>query len=194
MSNDTLPLVLVVDDTPKNLQLVAEILSRAGFEPALAQDGPTALVSAARDKPDLILLDVLMPGMDGFEVCRRLKADPVTQGIPVIFLTAKTESGDILAGFERGGVDYVSKPFRVQELLARVKVHVELRKAQQEIRILRGFLPICSHCKKIRDEKGRWHPIEGYIAEHSEAQFSHSLCPDCVRTYFPDFHQEMGDG
>jgi len=187
MSESSSPLILVVDDTPRNLQLVAEVLAREGFEPALATDGPSALAFAAQEVPVLILLDVLMPGMDGYEVCRRLKADPVTQAIPVIFLTARAESDDILAGFEAGGVDYVTKPFRAPELLARVRAHVHLRLAQQEIKVLRGFLPTCSHCKKIRDESGQWQPLEAYITARSEATFSHGLCPECVGLYFPDF-------
>jgi CheY-like chemotaxis protein len=178
------PLILVVDDLPQNLDLLVHVLEREGYELILATDGAQALDIAAKEMPELILLDILMPDMDGLEVCRRLKSDSSTQDIPVIFLTAKAE--EILTGFEVGAVDYVTKPFRIPELLARVHVHVELRRAQGEIRVLRGFLPTCAHCKKIRDEQGTWFAIETYITEHSEAQFSHSLCPDCVPIYFPE--------
>ena len=180
------PVILAVDDTPRDLELLATILRREGYEVALAVDGPEAVDMAAKGMPDLILLDILMPGMDGIEVCKRLKANQATQAIPVIFVTAHAGSDEIITGFEVGAVDYVTKPFRIPELLARVHAHVELRQAQHEIHTLRGILPTCAHCKKIRDEKGTWHAIETYISQHSEAQFSHGLCPDCVPLYFPD--------
>lgn len=183
------PLLLAADDTPRDLKLLAKALEREGYDLVLAANGVQALECAKTRKPDLILLDILMPGMDGIEVCRRLKADPNTQGIPVIFLTAQAKSIEILAGFEAGAVDYVTKPFQIPELLARVRVHVDLRRAQQEIRTLHGLLPTCAHCKKIRDEQGIWHGIETYISARSEAQFSHGLCPDCIPMYFPDAHR-----
>jgi CheY-like chemotaxis protein len=184
------PLILAVDDTPSDLDLFATILGREGYNLALAKDGLQALDMAAKEKPDLILLDILMPGMGGLETCRRLKADPATQDIPVIFVTANSGSDEVLAGFEVGAVDYVTKPFRIPELLARVHVQAELRRVQREIRSLHGILPTCAHCKKIRDEKGIWHSIESYISQHSEAHFSHGICPDCIPIYFPDAHAD----
>jgi sigma-B regulation protein RsbU (phosphoserine phosphatase) len=178
--------ILAVDDTPSDLELFAALLGREGYTLALAKDGPEALDMAAREEPDLILLDIFMPGMDGIETCRRLKADPATQDIPVIFVTGTSRSDEVLAGFEAGAVDYVTKPFRVPELLARVHVQAELRRVQREIRTLRGILPTCAHCKKIRDEKGVWHSIESYISQHSEAHFSHGICPDCISIHFPN--------
>jgi len=185
-------LVLVVDDTQRDRDLLSAVLEREGYEVLPAVDGAQALDLAARMKPALILLDILLPGMDGLEICRRLKADPATAGVPVIFLTGQSGSGQILAGFEAGAVDYVTKPFRMLELLARVHVHVELRRIQNEVRVLRGILPTCSGCKKIRDEQGAWHAIESYITQRSEAQFSHGLCPDCIPIYFPDFPDPEG--
>ena len=183
-------LILAVDDTPSDLELFATILEREGYSLALAKDGLQALDIAAKEKPDLILLDILMPGMGGLETCRRLKADPATRDIPVIFVTANAGSDEVLAGFEAGAVDYVTKPFRIPELLARVHVQAELRHVQREIRTLHGILPTCAHCKKIRDEKGTWHSIEAYISQHSEAHFSHGICPDCIPIYFPDAHAD----
>ncbi len=129
-------LILAVDDTPSDLELFATILEREGYSLALAKDGLQALDIAAKEKPDLILLDILMPGMGGLETCRRLKADPATRDIPVIFVTANSGSDEVLAGFEAGAVDYVTKPFRIPELLARVHVQAELRHVQREIRTL----------------------------------------------------------
>ena len=190
MEHAKLPLILAVDDAPENLDLLATIFAREGYALITAIEGHQALDLAAKEKPDLILLDVLMPGMDGIEVCRLLKADPSTSGIPVIFLTAQSKSGEMLAGFAVGAVDYVTKPFQVPELLARVHVHLELRRVQHEVRTLRGILPTCAHCKMIRDEQGKWQPIESYITQHSEAKFSHGLCPTCLPAYFPDFKKD----
>ncbi len=183
------PIILAVDDTPEHLELLAKVLAGDGYEPCLAADGLQALERAATAKPDLILLDVLLPGLDGMEVCRRLKADPATLEVPVIFLTCKSDYSDILAGFEAGAVDYVAKPFRIPELLARVRVHVELRRATQENRTLRGILPTCAYCKRIRDEQGAWHTLESFVTGHTEARFSHGICLDCIPMYFPDFEK-----
>jgi DNA-binding response OmpR family regulator len=176
-----------VDDTPEHLELLGKVLEGDGYEPCLAANGLQALEWVAKAMPDLILLDVLMPGLDGMEVCRRLKAEPATREIPVIFLTGKSDAIDILAGFAAGAVDYVAKPFRMPELLARVRVHVELRRARQEIQTLHGILPTCAHCKRIRDEQGAWHTLEAYVTGHTEARFSHGICPACLPVYFPDF-------
>ena len=187
MEHPQRPLILAVDDTRSDRELLVQILEPQGYEVAQATEGDQALALAAGIQPVLILLDVRMPGLNGLEVCRRLKADPATQAIPVIFLTGQSTGDQILEGFKAGAMDYVTKPFRVLELLARVHVHVELWRARQEVRTLRGILPTCSHCKKIRDEHGDWLAIESYISQRSEAQFSHGLCPDCLPLYFPDF-------
>ncbi len=124
--------ILVVDDTPANIQSLAAILKDKGYQISVATNGKQALEVLARVKPDLILLDVMMPEMDGFETCRRLKATEQWRQIPVIFLTAKTEIADIVGGFELGAVDYVAKPFNAHELLARVSTHLtidELRRS-----------------------------------------------------------------
>jgi len=118
--------VLIVDDIPANLNLLSEALTPEGYEILGATSGEMALRSAARAFPDLILLDIVMPGIDGFETCRRLKADPKTANIPVIFITVKDEVEDIVTGFQVGGVDYITKSYRKEELLARVKTHLKI--------------------------------------------------------------------
>lgn len=125
--------LLIIDDNPVNLGVVVEHLEDAGYEVLVALDGEEALKRAIYSKPDLILLDVMMPGVDGFETCRRLKADAVTADIPVIFMTALDDVSDKIAAFQAGGVDYVSKPFQPEELLARVRTHLALRRAQLEL-------------------------------------------------------------
>lgn len=118
--------ILVVEDTPANIQTLAAILKEKGFQLSVATNGRQALEVLGRVRPDLILLDVMMPEMDGFETCRRIKANESLRDIPIIFLTAKTEPADIVAGFELGAVDYVGKPFNAHELLARVNTHLTL--------------------------------------------------------------------
>jgi len=125
--------VLIVDDNPDNLKVLGNILKEQGCSPAFANNGAKALHSVQKKQPDLILLDIMMPEMDGFEVCKRLKQDAATQEIPVIFLTAKTESEDIIAGLELGAVDYVTKPFNLKELMTRVNTHLELKSAKEEL-------------------------------------------------------------
>jgi diguanylate cyclase (GGDEF)-like protein len=117
--------ILIVDDNPANIDILLELLST--FDVRAALDGTSALEAVHEELPDLILLDVRMPGMDGFEVCRRLKEDPKTKDIPVIFLSASSDSDSIIKGFDLGGVDYVTKPYLVREIVARVQTHLKLR-------------------------------------------------------------------
>lgn len=127
------PLVLIVDDIPKNLQLLSGILSSHKYQISFASNAVSALEVAIKSQPDLILLDIMMPEIDGFEVCKRLKEEPITKDIPVIFLTGRVESEDIVKGFELGAVDYITKPFNAVELLSRVKNHIELKKSRDKI-------------------------------------------------------------
>jgi PAS domain S-box-containing protein len=125
------PTILIVDDTPTNVGVVAEYLEDHGFRAIVAQDGEEALQRAALVQPDLILLDVMMPGLNGFETCRRLKALARTKAIPVIFMTSLTETEDKVTGFAVGGVDYVTKPLQIEEVAARVRLHMALRAAEK---------------------------------------------------------------
>jgi signal transduction histidine kinase len=125
--------ILIVDDTPVNLQAMAEILTEQGMLVAVAQDGDEGLARAELISPDLVLLDVKMPGLDGFDVCRRLKAINKTRDIPVIFMTALNETEDKVMGFRVGAVDYITRPFQTQEVMARITAHLTLRKMQEEI-------------------------------------------------------------
>lgn len=166
-------LILAVDDKPHNLQILGKLLAENGYEVGMAQSGEQALNFVKKSKPDLVLLDIMMPGMDGYEVCRRMKSDVSLKFIPIIFLTAKCDAEEVVKGFEIGGNDYVTKPFNSPELLARIKTQVELK-------ILKGLLPMCAKCKKIRDDEGFWKQVDQYIEEHSEITFTHGICPDCL--------------
>ena len=125
--------ILIVDDAPINVKLMSDMLSKAGYQIVPETNSHQVLVDAQQENPDLILLDIMMPGLDGYEVCRQLKSDETTRDIPVIFMSALTQTNDKLKGFEAGGVDYVTRPFKQKEILARVEVHLALRQAQQAL-------------------------------------------------------------
>jgi DNA-binding response OmpR family regulator len=220
--------ILIVDDAAENLTLLTDTLVPAGYAVQSASSGELALASIANPLPDLVLLDVRMPGMSGFDVLQRLKARDDCRSIPVICLSAITETDQRVEGLRLGAVDFISKPFQVDELLARVQTQLELRRlrvqleqqaaglqrandqlreeaaqrnrtehelreknaqleaALAKVKLLSGLLPICSNCKRIRDDKGYWSQVELYVQEHSEATFSHGVCPDCLKTLYPD--------
>jgi YesN/AraC family two-component response regulator len=154
----------------------------------------------------------MMPGMDGLEVVRRVRAAETDRPPYLIMLTTKGEKADIIAGLEAGANDYLAKPFDAGELRARVEVGRrlvetqnalaekigELRRVLAEIKTLRGIVPICAGCKKIRDDNGFWQQVEVYVRDHSEAEFSHGLCPDCIKRLYPEFNgdktQDYGQG
>jgi diguanylate cyclase (GGDEF)-like protein len=127
------PCILIVDDNSENIRLLGTLLSLQNYRVVAAQNGQQALKALETIDPDLILLDIMMPVMDGFETCKRIKADPKNEDLSVIFLTAKTESKDILRGFELGAVDYITKPFDIPVLLARVKTHVKLHQYYRKL-------------------------------------------------------------
>lgn len=200
--------ILIVDDTPANLRLLTGILAEQGYKLRPASNGQMALQAAQVQPPDLILLDIMMPEMDGYQVCRILKTDERTRHIPVIFISALGETIDKVAAFLIGGVDYITKPFQVEEVLARVETHLTIGRLQQElqfknqelarqnlelqqrnnelqealatIKTLSGIVPICAWCsRKIQDEQGEWVRLEAYLETHSEVAFTHGMCPDC---------------
>ncbi len=173
------PLIMIVDDNSQNIKVLGSILEGNGYDTAVFLNGESAIEFAKTEDPSLILLDIMMPGMDGFEVCEELKRNMGTTSIPIIFITAKAETEDIVKGFDLGAVDYITKPFNSSELLARVRTHVEMK-------ILKGLIPICSKCKNIRDDKDHWTNVERYIQENSQALFSHSLCPNCTEDLYGD--------
>jgi len=185
--------LLIVDDYPENLTILYKTL-RDDYEIIGANNGPDALrLVLSAPPPALILLDIMMPEMSGFEVCRALKEQDSTREIPVIFLTALTEEYSEAKGFALGAVDYITKPFKPSILKHRISTHLELKAGKDElvrknheleealnkVKELSGLLPICMMCKKIRDDKGYWNQLESYISEHSEVLFSHGICPDC---------------
>jgi adenylate cyclase len=146
--------ILIVEDTPANIQALAAILKEQGYQTSVATNGRQALEFLERGRPDLILLDIMMPEMDGFETCRRIKASTAWREIPIIFLTAKAETVDIVRGFELGAVDYVAKPFNAHELLARVRTHLTLDRLNRENqRLLLNVLP-AEIAERLKKQEG----------------------------------------
>jgi signal transduction histidine kinase len=127
--------ILIVDDTPANLGVLVETLGAAGYRLMVAEDGEEALAQTVQTQPDLILLDVMMPGIDGFETCRRLRAREITREVPVLFMTALNETADKVKAFAAGGVDYITKPIEHEEALARVRIHLSLRRLRRELEV-----------------------------------------------------------
>lgn len=179
MSQDLFKHLLIVEDNPANVQVLAGILDREGYEVSVCMSGEQALEFLSRQAVGLILMDVNMPGIDGYETCRRLRERPPLKWVPIIFLTARIEPDDVVRGFQAGGMDYVGKPFQPEELLARVRTHLELRKAREEVAELRALVPVCAWCRKVRSDKGVWQTVEEYIKDHSAASISHGICSDC---------------
>jgi DNA-binding response OmpR family regulator len=139
------PTIMIVDDTPANVGVLGWYFEENGFRVVVAQDGEEALERAQFVQPDLILLDVMMPGIDGFETCRRLKMMPGAKEIPVIFMTALSDTNEKISGFKAGGVDYVTKPCQIEEVLARVNTHLSLRTMQKKLE---------EQNRKLREESG----------------------------------------
>ena len=196
--------ILIVDDSPANIETLNETLENE-FDIYFATDGNDALQKVHLLGPDLILLDIMMPVMDGFEVCRRLKENEQFRDIPVIFITALDQPEDESKGLVLGAADYVTKPFNPDLVLLRVRNHLklknqrdtlelrtlELEKVLSEIKVLQGIIPICAYCKNIRDDQGYWNQVEKYVSDHSEAKFSHGICPACFENEMKELESKL---
>ena len=197
--------VLIAEDDAISRRLLQATLERWGYDVLVTEDGASAWAVLERpDAPPLAILDWMMPDLDGVDVCQRVRALGGRTVPYLILLTAKGRRQDVVAGLDAGADDYVTKPFDREELRARLKAGVRivelqhalaervraLEEALAQIKELRGLLPICAYCKKIRSDQDYWQEVEGYITEHSAAQFSHSICPDCYeRVVRPELEQ-----
>lgn len=198
--------VLIAEDEAVARLLLEDLLLEWGHEVIATVDGTSAWEHLqSEEAPKLILLDWQMPGLDGVEVCRRVRGMQRTQPPYVILLTARQDKASIVCGLEAGANDYVSKPFDPEELRARVNVGIrmldlqqtlaerirELEETQAHVKHLQGILPICSYCKKIRNDQNYWQQVEGYISQHSDVMFSHGICPDCLPKVMEAAMREM---
>jgi phosphoserine phosphatase RsbU/P len=186
--------VLIAEDNSTTRSLLEGALRDWGFDVVATRDGTEAWEALVeREPPEIMLLDWTMPEMDGIEVCRRARQLAGCRHSYVILLTARDRTDDIVTGLQAGADDYITKPFEPAELHARLQVGVrvvelqkrlgqrvaELESALRQVKQLHGLLPICSYCKKIRDDHNYWQQVEAYVSSHSNAQFSHGVCPDC---------------
>jgi CheY-like chemotaxis protein len=188
--------VLIAEDDPVFRRLMETKLIKWGYETIVTNNGVSALETLEKeDAPLLAILDWIMPEMDGAEVCQRIRKSSQLRPAYLIPLTAKGRSIDIIEGLQAGADDYITKPFDEEELQARIKVGVrvmglqrllsdrvkELETSLKRIKQLQGLLPICSYCKKIRNDQNYWQKVETYISEHAEVKFTHGVCPECYQ-------------
>jgi two-component system cell cycle response regulator len=240
--------ILIVEDSPTQAAQLKYMLEQHGYRVSVAKNGEAALASTRQDKPTIVISDVVMPEMNGYELCQHIKTDENLRDTPVILLTQLSDPQDIIRGLECGADNFITKPYDEDFLLSRIKyilvncelrqstiytemgmeiffagqkhfvtsdrmqildllfsmfenviqknreleqANKELKAALETVKTLRGLIPICSNCKKIRDDKGYWHRVEVYIQEHSEADFSHSICPECTKKLYPDVYTRM---
>ncbi len=254
-SHDSHPkdiLILVVEDSPTQAQKLLYYLEEEEFKTHWVNNGKEALefLDGTPTPPTIIVSDVIMPEMDGFQFCAHIKNLQKYSAIPVILLTTLSEPQDVIKGLECGADNFINKPYDKEYLVSRInyilsnlklrnikfpregttmgleifvagkkyfitsekmqildllfstydaviqkneelqRLNRELKKANESIVALKGLIPICSHCKKVRNDDGFWEQVEVYISEHSEADFSHSLCPNCIHTLYPDLYKE----
>lgn len=189
--------ILIAEDERVSRRLLEVTLTGWGHEVIVTEQGEEAwAILQQEDPPSLAILDWMMPGMDGIEICRRVRQRKNSSPTYIVLLTAKSSKANIVEGLIAGANDYVTKPFDRNELRARLHVGktvldlqqklagrvIELEEALGQVRVLQGILPICSYCKHVRDDKDYWQSVECYISEHSEAKFSHGICPSCYES------------
>lgn len=266
--------ILIVEDSSTQALYLQGMLERAGYRISVVHNGQAALDFLAEHEPTLVISDIVMPGIDGYELCRRIKSDARLKELPVVLVTFLSDPADILKGLECGADNFITKPYvdkmlvsRIQYLLVnhqlrqrsagsigievvfagrrhfltaeriqildllltsfetavankleleqankklretndqltreiterkraeaeKQKLIGELQGALAEVKKLSGLLPICASCKRVRDDRGYWQQIEAYVRDHSEADFSHGICPECARTLYPELYED----
>ena len=186
---------LIADDDRIVTTMVSRVLSKWDLDTGVAHDGLAAWAALTADPvPSLAIVDWDMPGMSGLEICGRIRSEPSRAHIYVLFLTARDNRRDLIAALDAGADDYLAKPFDLDELRARVQVGLrvvtlqerlaeqvkELQASLSNVKRLRGLLPICSYCKRIRNDHDYWERVESYVMDHTDATFTHGICPDCL--------------
>ena len=191
--------ILIAEDDSVSRFILEASLKKWGYDFISCCDGNEAWRALEKDNtpPKLAIFDWEMPGLNGLELCRRIRQTHKLKSIYVLMLTMRDSKEDIVKGLDGGADDYIVKPFDGGELQARLNVGIrivelqdnltkrvlELEESLSRVKLLQGLLPICSYCKKVRNDKNYWEQVEGYISKHSEAQFSHGICPDCYEKF-----------
>ena len=197
--------ILIAEDDATSRMVLASILTGEGFDVTSAEDGGAAWQLLQQPgAPSLAIVDLMMPGLDGLELVRRVRALPNAVPPYLIIVSTKDDKADVVAGLGAGANDYLTKPYDPGELRARIEVGrqlietrialnekvEELELALKEVRTLKGIVPICASCKNVRDDQGYWNRVETYLNEHTEAEFSHAVCPDCMKRLYPQFKDD----
>ena len=199
------PSILCVEDEPVAREQMLKILRRRGREVAAARNGKEGLAMFRRQAFEVVVTDIRMPVMDGLSMARQMKE--LNRDVKIVVTTAFTDLSYLMDAIDLGVDQYVLKPVEIDRLMAAIdrcaeniatrnqarryqterdKLLAELQAALDKVKLLSGFLPICASCKRIRDDRGYWQQIESYIRDHSEAEFSHGICPDCARKLYPE--------
>jgi sigma-B regulation protein RsbU (phosphoserine phosphatase) len=173
--------VLIAEDDPVSSLVLSSKLKKLGYDVVATENGRDAWFAFQRENPRIVITDWMMPVLDGLELCRMIRADNREQYTYIIMLTALGGRGSYIEGMNAGADDFVTKPFDMEGLKARLAVAERILRLQSEVTQLEGLLPICSYCKKIRDENNVWHSVESFVHERTETAFELALCPDCAR-------------
>jgi sigma-B regulation protein RsbU (phosphoserine phosphatase) len=193
--------ILIAEDDRISRKVLEKILTKDENRVTAVEDGLKALAAIQKEAPDMLVTDWMMPDLDGSELSRRVRDLSLPNYVYIILLTALTEKERIAEGLDAGADDYITKPYDKTELLARVRAgkrvvqlekslrqkNEQLSEALAQVKQLRGLLPICMYCKKIRKDDNYWQQVEDYVAEHSQVGFSHSVCPECLEKHHPDY-------
>jgi len=171
--------ILFVDDDPVSRRILTAMVVGLGHDAVVAQDGAEAWTRFQAESLDIVITDWMMPELDGLELTRRIRAMPKPRYTYVVLLTALEGRARYLDGMDAGADDFVTKPIDREELHARLRVAERVLGLQREVHQLQGLLPICSYCKRIRDEAESWSQVEDFVSRRTEAQFSHGICPAC---------------
>lgn len=197
--------ILMADDDAALRHGLGTQLRRWGYEAVVCDDGNKARATLLEEPPPLVaILDRNMPGVDGLTLCHEIRATPRLSTTYVILLTAQDSRDEVISGLGGGADEYITKPFDWQMLRARLAIGVriatlqqtlasrveDLQKALEDVKRLSGLLPMCSYCKKIRNDQDYWQHLESYLSEHSEAEFSHGYCPDCLERAKREFESD----
>lgn len=203
--------ILIVDDSSDVHNQLKVFLGKAGLKNLYFADSASAAYGILglqegmelNISVDLILMDIIMPNIDGIEATRRIKKVEKFQDVPVLMITGDSSKKSLQDAFKAGAVDYITKPLNNIELIARIRSFLKLKseiderkkrekdleEALNKVKTLEGFIPICASCKKIRNDEGYWQQIESYISAHSDALFTHSLCPECANKFYKELEE-----
>jgi phosphoserine phosphatase RsbU/P len=172
--------ILIAEDDATSRLILKAKLQKAGHDVVVAENGVQAWTTWRDEFCPVLITDWLMPEMDGFDLCRKIRKAPGASYTYIIVLTAHGGKANCLEAMDAGADDFMEKPPDQDELLARLRVAERILSLREHVKRLEGVLPICSYCKRIRDERGRWDELEEYLTERSEAWFSHGICPECL--------------